>query len=76
MDVDALLAAVEERFEALRDAARTCVASSRSTASPRRCRSASLTRSCYKDRTDPGRLFGYCLTRAGSKEFFIRKAIG
>lgn len=29
-----------------------------------------------RDRTDTGRLFGYCLTRASEKEFFIRKAIG
>jgi 3-methyladenine DNA glycosylase AlkD len=30
----------------------------------------------YKDRTDADRLFGYCLARAGSTEFFLRKAIG
>lgn len=30
----------------------------------------------YKDRTDVERLFNYCDSMAGSKEFFIRKAIG
>jgi 3-methyladenine DNA glycosylase AlkD len=30
----------------------------------------------YKERTDTGRLFGYCLARAGETDFFIRKAIG
>jgi 3-methyladenine DNA glycosylase AlkD len=30
----------------------------------------------YKDRTDADRLFGYCLARSGSTEFFLRKAIG
>jgi 3-methyladenine DNA glycosylase AlkD len=30
----------------------------------------------YKDRTDAERLFRYCLTQAGHRDFFIRKAIG
>ena len=30
----------------------------------------------YKDRTDVDRLFGYCLTQPGHRDFFIRKAIG
>jgi 3-methyladenine DNA glycosylase AlkD len=30
----------------------------------------------YKAETDADRLFGYCLRRAGDREFFIRKAIG
>jgi 3-methyladenine DNA glycosylase AlkD len=30
----------------------------------------------FKNRTDTVRLFGYCLARAGEREFFIRKAIG
>ncbi|MFF4249247.1 DNA alkylation repair protein [Streptomyces sp. NPDC001822] len=30
----------------------------------------------YRERTDTGRLFGYCLLRAGHPDFFIRKAIG
>jgi 3-methyladenine DNA glycosylase AlkD len=30
----------------------------------------------YKEHTDTARLFGYCLRRAGEREFFIRKAIG
>ncbi|MGW1052018.1 DNA alkylation repair protein [Streptomyces sp. NPDC001118] len=30
----------------------------------------------YKERTDPDRLFGYCLLQSGHPDFFIRKAIG
>lgn len=30
----------------------------------------------FKEATDTGRLFGYCLRRAGHPDFFIRKAIG
>ncbi|MFH9829027.1 DNA alkylation repair protein [Streptomyces bobili] len=30
----------------------------------------------YKDRTDTGRLFGYCLGQSGHPDFFVRKAIG
>ncbi len=30
----------------------------------------------YKDDTDTGRLFAYCLRQSGHTEFFIRKAIG
>lgn len=30
----------------------------------------------YKDRTDTGRLFGYCLRQSGHPDFFVRKAIG
>ena len=30
----------------------------------------------WKDKTDPARLFDYCLQCAGEREFFIRKAIG
>ncbi|WP_407563288.1 DNA alkylation repair protein [Streptomyces sp. 184] len=30
----------------------------------------------FKDATDTGRLFGYCLRRAGHRDFFVRKAIG
>jgi 3-methyladenine DNA glycosylase AlkD len=30
----------------------------------------------FKDRTDPERLFRYCLLRAADRDFFIRKAIG
>lgn len=30
----------------------------------------------YKEATDSGRLFHYCLTQAGHRDFFIRKAIG
>jgi 3-methyladenine DNA glycosylase AlkD len=30
----------------------------------------------YADRTDPDRLFGYCLALASHRDFFIRKAIG
>ncbi|MFD3441374.1 DNA alkylation repair protein [Streptomyces sp. NPDC058685] len=30
----------------------------------------------FKDSTDTGRLFGYCLRRADHPDFFIRKAIG
>lgn len=39
-------------------------------------RSAILHQLTYKDRTDPGVLFGYALRRASDTEFFIRKAIG
>ncbi|WP_246102342.1 DNA alkylation repair protein [Streptomyces piniterrae] len=30
----------------------------------------------FKERTDPDRLFAYCLRQAGHRDFFIRKAIG
>ncbi|MFJ9725959.1 DNA alkylation repair protein [Streptomyces sp. NPDC101209] len=30
----------------------------------------------YKERTDAGRLFAYCLRQSGHPDFFIRKAIG
>ncbi|MEU3949980.1 DNA alkylation repair protein [Streptomyces sp. NPDC029526] len=30
----------------------------------------------YKERTDTGRLFGYCARQAGHPDFFVRKAIG
>lgn len=30
----------------------------------------------FKDATDTGRLFGYCLRRADHRDFFIRKAVG
>ncbi|WP_218579665.1 DNA alkylation repair protein [Phytohabitans houttuyneae] len=30
----------------------------------------------YKERTDTGRLFGYCTRQAGHTDFFVRKAIG
>ncbi|MDT6982627.1 DNA alkylation repair protein [Streptomyces lusitanus] len=30
----------------------------------------------YKERTDTGRLFGYCLRQSGHPDFFVRKAIG
>ncbi|MFE0516860.1 DNA alkylation repair protein [Streptomyces sp. NPDC058964] len=30
----------------------------------------------YKERTDTGRLFSYCLLQSGHTDFFIRKAIG
>ncbi|MEU5719223.1 DNA alkylation repair protein [Streptomyces sp. NPDC020403] len=30
----------------------------------------------YRERTDTGRLFGYCLLRADHPDFFVRKAIG
>ncbi|MFW6693070.1 DNA alkylation repair protein [Streptomyces sp. MAR4 CNX-425] len=30
----------------------------------------------FKDATDTGRLFGYCLRRAGHRDFFVRKAVG
>ena len=39
-------------------------------------RTAILHQLAYRQRTDPDRLFRYCLLRAGEKEFFIRKAIG
>jgi 3-methyladenine DNA glycosylase AlkD len=39
-------------------------------------RTALLSQNRHRGRTDEGRLFRYCLARAGEKEFFIRKAIG
>ncbi|MFZ4155075.1 DNA alkylation repair protein [Streptomyces pseudogriseolus] len=30
----------------------------------------------YRERTDTGRLFGYCLRQSGHPDFFVRKAIG
>lgn len=30
----------------------------------------------YRERTDPDRLFGYCLRQGGHDDFFVRKAIG
>ena len=39
-------------------------------------RTAILHQLTYKERTDPARLFRYCLARADHKDFFIRKAIG
>jgi 3-methyladenine DNA glycosylase AlkD len=39
-------------------------------------RTAILHQERWKARTDAGRLFAYCLRRAGDREFFIRKAIG
>ncbi|MGH4035742.1 DNA alkylation repair protein [Actinomycetota bacterium Odt1-20B] len=30
----------------------------------------------YKDATDTGRLFGYCVRQSGHPDFFIRKAVG
>ena len=30
----------------------------------------------YGERTDAGRLFGYCLGQSGHPDFFVRKAIG
>jgi 3-methyladenine DNA glycosylase AlkD len=39
-------------------------------------RTAILHQVTYADRTDAGRLFGYCLARADHRDFFIRKAIG
>ncbi|WP_406728583.1 DNA alkylation repair protein [Streptomyces sp. GD-15H] len=30
----------------------------------------------FKERTDTGRLFGYCLRQSGHQDFFLRKAIG
>jgi len=39
-------------------------------------RTALLHQLTYKERTDAGRLFRYCLTRADHRDFFIRKAIG
>lgn len=30
----------------------------------------------YRERTDAGRLFAYCLRRSGHPDFFVRKAIG
>ena len=30
----------------------------------------------YGERTDPGRLFAYCLRQSGHPDFFVRKAIG
>ncbi|WP_337869267.1 DNA alkylation repair protein [Meiothermus sp.] len=40
----------------------------------RRC--AIIHQLAYKDKTDPERLFRYCLDNAADPEFFIRKAIG
>jgi 3-methyladenine DNA glycosylase AlkD len=39
-------------------------------------RTAILHQERWKARTDAGRLFAYCLRRAGDRDFFIRKAIG
>jgi 3-methyladenine DNA glycosylase AlkD len=39
-------------------------------------RTALLHQLAYKDRTDPDRLFAYCLRRGTHPDFFIRKAIG
>ena len=39
-------------------------------------RTAILSQLKHKGGTDRDQLFGYCLRRAGEKEFFIRKAIG
>jgi 3-methyladenine DNA glycosylase AlkD len=39
-------------------------------------RTAILHQLTYRERTDPDRLFRYCLTRADHRDFFIRKAIG
>jgi 3-methyladenine DNA glycosylase AlkD len=39
-------------------------------------RTAILHQLTYAERTDVDRLFGYCLARAGHRDFFIRKAIG
>jgi 3-methyladenine DNA glycosylase AlkD len=39
-------------------------------------RAAILHQLAYRERTDPERLFAYCLAQAGSGEFFLRKAIG
>lgn len=39
-------------------------------------RAAILHQLAYRERTDAGRLFAYCLAQAGSGEFFLRKAIG
>jgi 3-methyladenine DNA glycosylase AlkD len=39
-------------------------------------RTAILCQNRHRANTDEERLFRYCLTRAGEKEFFIRKAIG
>jgi 3-methyladenine DNA glycosylase AlkD len=39
-------------------------------------RTAILHQLTYAERTDPDRLFRYCLARAGHRDFFIRKAIG
>jgi 3-methyladenine DNA glycosylase AlkD len=39
-------------------------------------RTALLHQLTYKERTDPDRLFGYCLLQSGHPDFFIRKAIG
>lgn len=39
-------------------------------------RSALLHQLRYKDATDTGRLFAYCLRQSGHPDFFIRKAIG
>jgi 3-methyladenine DNA glycosylase AlkD len=39
-------------------------------------RTAIIYQNGYKERTDPGLLFDYCLRRVDDKDFFIRKAIG
>lgn len=39
-------------------------------------RTALLHQLTYKQRTDTGRLFGYCARQAGHPDFFVRKAIG
>lgn len=39
-------------------------------------RTAILHQNRYRERTDAERLFAYCASHAGDKEFFIRKAIG
>ncbi|WP_251092496.1 DNA alkylation repair protein [Streptomyces sp. Caat 7-52] len=39
-------------------------------------RTALLHQLTYKERTDAGRLFAYCLLQSGHCDFFIRKAIG
>jgi 3-methyladenine DNA glycosylase AlkD len=39
-------------------------------------RAAILFQMRYKRETDAQRLFGYCVSRAGDRDFFIRKAIG
>jgi 3-methyladenine DNA glycosylase AlkD len=39
-------------------------------------RTAILHQLTYRERTDPDRLFRYCLARCGHRDFFVRKAIG
>ena len=39
-------------------------------------RTAIVHQGTYKERTDPDRLFRYCLRRAADTDFFLRKAIG